>query len=70
MIVEVRDTGVGIAKGIDIFEPFKTIKASGTGLGLVIGRQIVSRHKGSLFDISEPGKGTSFFLTLPAYSPS
>jgi len=70
VIVELRDTGVGIAKGIDIFEPFKTTKASGTGLGLVIGRQIVSRHNGSLSYISEPGKGTSFFLTLPAYSPS
>jgi len=63
--VEVSDTGVGIPAGVDIFEPFLTTKAQGTGLGLTIVRQIVSAHKGALSYHSIPGEGTTFILTLP-----
>ena len=64
LIVEVEDTGIGIPEGIDILEPFATTKASGTGLGLVIVRQIISGHGGAMTYTSEPGKGASFRLLL------
>jgi PAS domain S-box-containing protein len=69
-VVEVRDTGTGIPEDIDIFAPFKTTKVTGSGLGLVIARQIVAAHQGSLTYTSELGKGTSFFLSLPAIGRS
>jgi PAS domain S-box-containing protein len=65
VVLEIRDTGVGVPPGIDIFEPFTTTKTSGSGLGLVVVRQIVAAHGGSLTFASEPGKGTTFRLTLP-----
>jgi two-component system, sporulation sensor kinase E len=68
VVTEVSDTGVGIPKDFNLFEPFKTTKVSGTGLGLVITRRIVSQHQGSLTYASEPGKGTRFFVSLPIYS--
>ncbi len=66
VILEVEDTGTGIPSGINILEPFATTKASGTGLGLVIVRQILAAHKGTMTYASELGRGTVFTLTLPA----
>jgi two-component system nitrogen regulation sensor histidine kinase NtrY len=63
--LEVSDTGIGLPAGIDIFEPFITTKAQGTGLGLTVVRQIVSAHKGTLTYHSVPGEGTTFTLMLP-----
>ncbi|HXG21716.1 MAG TPA: PAS domain S-box protein [Methylomirabilota bacterium] len=63
--LEVADTGRGIPAGVDIFEPFVTTKPDGTGLGLPIVRQIVAAHNGTLSYTSEPGKGTTFLITLP-----
>ena len=65
LIIEVADTGSGIAEGIDIWEPFKTTKSLGTGLGLVIVRQIIAAHGGTITYESEAGKGTTFRLSLP-----
>jgi len=70
VILELRDSGIGIPENVNVFEAFKTTKTSGTGLGLLIARQIVSRHEGLLSYTSEPGKGTTFRLTLPAHAPS
>lgn len=64
-IVEVSDTGRGIPEGIDIWAPFTTTKSRGTGLGLMIVRQIVADHRGTITYASEPAKGTTFRLTLP-----
>jgi len=58
----VRDTGAGIAPDLNIDEPFTTTKPSGSGLGLMIVRQIVARHQGSLSYKSEVGKGSAFLL--------
>ena len=66
--LDIIDTGLGIPDGVDIFEPFATTKSSGTGLGLVIVRQIVSAHGGSVTYSSERGKGTVFHLTLPFHT--
>jgi two-component system sensor kinase FixL len=63
--LEITDSGTGIPPDIDIFEPFATTKIGGTGIGLMVVRQIVMAHGGSITYKSEPGKGTSFFITLP-----
>ena len=69
MVIEVRDTGMGIpAENMGkIFEPFFTTKEGGTGLGLAIARQIVVDHGASLTCESAPGVGTTFRLVLPVF---
>ena len=52
-----------------IFAPFTTTKSHGTGLGLMIVRQIVMAHQGTINYRHEVGKGTVFTLTLPAALP-
>jgi len=63
----VRDTGPGISPEDlpRIFEPFYTSKPEGTGLGLAITREIIEQHRGTISVESEPGKGTSFHISLP-----
>lgn len=68
--LEVRDTGSGITADVDVFRAFHSTKAGGSGLGLVIAREIVAAHDGTLTYASSAGKGTSFFLSLPALSPA
>ena len=63
--LEIADTGMGIAKGVDVFQLFKTTKPHGTGLGLAIANQIISEHRGTISYVSEPGKGTTFTIFLP-----
>ncbi|HEX8325218.1 MAG TPA: ATP-binding protein [Tepidisphaeraceae bacterium] len=72
--LSVIDTGPGIApQNLDkIFDPFFTTKGTarrgesrGTGLGLAICREIIDAHGGRIDVQSEPGKGTTFLLTLP-----
>ncbi len=48
-----------------IFDPYYTTKADGTGLGLVIVQRIMRDHGGYLDVLSEPGKGSTFTITLP-----
>jgi nitrogen fixation/metabolism regulation signal transduction histidine kinase len=64
----VSDTGRGIAPGdlARVFEPYFTTKEGGTGLGLAIARRIAEEHGGRLEVESEPGRGATFTLTLPA----
>jgi signal transduction histidine kinase len=66
VILEVTDTGEGIAQGVDVFQLFRTTKPDGTGLGLPIVQQIISDHKGTITYRSEIGKGTTFTIVLPA----
>ncbi|HYD95909.1 MAG TPA: ATP-binding protein [Noviherbaspirillum sp.] len=67
--IEVEDTGSGISPENlpRIFDPFFTTKpiGKGTGLGLSLCYGIVQKHKGQLDVRSEPGKGTTFKVTLP-----
>jgi signal transduction histidine kinase len=65
--IAVRDNGVGIpADQLErIFEPYFTTKAKGTGLGLALVRQTIHDHGGSIGVASEPGRGTTFTITLP-----
>jgi len=66
--IEVADTGPGIPLEIRdrIFDPFFSTKGDGTGLGLAIAARIVDKHGGSLDFDTEPGKGTTFRIKLPA----
>jgi two-component system sensor histidine kinase HydH len=65
--VVVKDTGRGIApRDMEhLFEPFFTTKLAGTGLGLPITQRIIHEHRGTIEVESEPGKGTTFSITLP-----
>jgi PAS domain S-box-containing protein len=65
LMLEIRDSGIGIPRDLNIEKPFTTNKPDGTGLGLMIVREIVARHHGFLSYTSEPGQGTSFFLSFP-----
>ena len=60
------DTGPGIApEHLErIFTPFFTTRSDGIGLGLAITQRLVKKNGGALSVTSEPGKGTSFALTL------
>jgi two-component system NtrC family sensor kinase len=66
--LQVQDDGPGIASEMaaHLFEPFQTTKGSGgVGLGLAVVQQIVERHHGRIAVQSEPGRGTTFVVTLP-----
>jgi signal transduction histidine kinase len=71
--VAVTDTGIGIAAADQaaVFEEFKQVgtdytrKAEGTGLGLALTRKFVELHGGAMRLESEPGKGSTFYFTLP-----
>ena len=63
--IEITDTGTGIPIDVDAFEPFVTTKKEGTGIGLVIVRQVVTAHRGKISYRSRPGEGTTFRLDLP-----
>ncbi|MBM3328057.1 MAG: response regulator [Calditrichaeota bacterium] len=70
VLIEVSDDGIGIPEenlGL-VFEPFFTTRdvGSGMGLGLSIAHGIVARHDGRIGIVSQPGKGTTVRITLPA----
>lgn len=67
LIIQISDNGCGIPEEhLDsIFEPFKTYKQGGTGLGLSLSKRIIESHHGSISVSSEPGKGTTFTIKLP-----
>jgi PAS domain S-box-containing protein len=65
VVMELSDTGTGIPLEIDAFDPFVTTKKEGTGVGLVIVRQIMTAHSGKISYRSTPGQGTTFRLELP-----
>ena len=71
--VLVRDTGPGIAEGLEqrIFDPFFTTKevGAGTGLGLSIAYGILKDHGGTISVVKGSGQGATFLLRLPLAEP-
>ncbi|MFB3904069.1 MAG: PAS domain-containing sensor histidine kinase [Acidobacteriota bacterium] len=64
--VWVRDEGPGLAGKTDLFVPFFTTKPGGSGIGLVLSRQIAESHGGSLtLENRKPGPGCEALLRLP-----
>jgi len=73
IVVGIADQGPGISPGDQarLFGPFQRLEQAapggggGMGLGLVVCRRLVEAHGGSIWVDSEPGKGSTFFFTLP-----
>ncbi len=67
IVIKVIDSGIGIPKNklAEIFELYYTTKKSGTGLGLVIARQIIEAHKGDIKVESIEKQGTTVIIELP-----
>ncbi|HLO11644.1 MAG TPA: ATP-binding protein, partial [Pseudoneobacillus sp.] len=66
--ISIQDSGVGIPKEKlkKLGEPFFTTKKNGNGLGLMVSFKIIESHNGKVFVESEPNKGTTFNILLPA----
>lgn len=65
--IQVADTGRGIPKEKikNIFDPFFTSKATGSGLGLTFALKTIQEHRGTITVESKPGEGSCFTIYLP-----
>jgi PAS domain S-box-containing protein len=66
--LSIKDNGPGILPEhlSRVFEPYFTTKKTGTGLGLATVYSIIQKHDGQIKVVSQPGKGTTFEIYLPA----
>jgi signal transduction histidine kinase len=64
--VYITDSGMGIAAEhlSRVFEPFFTTKKNGTGLGLAVCQRVAQEHQGHIEVRSEPGRGSTFIVSL------
>lgn len=69
--IAVTDNGVGIPRRrlSEVWKPFFTSRADGSGLGLAVVRRIIDEHQGSVGIESEEGHGTTVTVILPAILP-
>ena len=68
VVLTIADSGTGMAPEVKsrLFDPFFTTKGKGgTGMGMAVSFGIIRRHNGSIDVESEPGRGTTFRITLP-----
>ncbi len=70
--ISISDNGTGIPPEHmgSLFEPYRTTKSSGTGLGLLIVRRIIREHGGEIEVKSQPEQGTNILIHLPHTAPS
>ena len=72
VVIHITDTGTGMTPEVKqrLFDPFFTTKGkAGTGMGLAVSFGIIRRHEGSIEVDSEPGRGTTFKISLPKVLP-
>jgi two-component system, NtrC family, nitrogen regulation sensor histidine kinase NtrY len=67
--VAIDDTGYGISNAANLFVPFFTTKPGGTGVGLVLSRQIAEAHRGSLMLENRVPKGCRAILRIGVRPP-
>jgi two-component system, sporulation sensor kinase D len=67
--ISIRDTGIGISPELlgKIFDPFFTLKDTGTGLGLVVCRRITNMYHGDIYINSTINVGTEVHVVFPLY---
>ncbi|MDR3390707.1 MAG: PAS domain S-box protein [Sulfuriferula sp.] len=67
LVISVQDTGVGMTPEqlSRLFQPLFTTKPKGIGLGLVVVKNLTQSNGGKVEVASEPGRGTTFTVTLP-----
>lgn len=68
VVMSIADSGLGMRPEVKsrLFDPFFTTKGkAGTGMGLAVSFGIIRRHDGSIEVDSEPGRGTTFRISLP-----
>lgn len=72
VLISIKDEGCGIDKENlkRIADPFYTTKPDGTGLGLMVTKQIIEEHRAGILFESEVGKGTIVNLTIPIEQPA
>jgi len=73
VVLCITDTGTGMTSEVKqrLFDPFFTTKGkAGTGMGLAVSFGIIRRHEGSIEVDSEPGRGTTFRISLPNVTPT
>jgi PAS domain S-box-containing protein len=74
VVISVKDEGIGIKQSdlAKIFERYYRVESSNTqhvsgfGIGLYLSAEIIERHGGRIWAESEPGKGSTFYFSLPA----
>lgn len=71
-IISISDNGIGISPEHmgSLFEPYRTTKSAGSGLGLLIVRRIIREHGGEIEIHSNPNQGTSILIHMPHTAPS